>query len=54
MDGPMAHWLVGEVTATKATMHSRPERADYHIGTETLPNSCVEAAVGNLRQWTKV
>ncbi len=32
-------------------MHSRPERADGHIGTETRPKLLREAAVGNFRQW---
>ena len=29
-------------------MHSRPERADGHIGTETRPKLLREAAVGNF------
>ena len=36
---------------TKATMRSRPERADGHTGTETRPRLLREAAVGNFRQW---
>ena len=36
---------------TKATIGSRPERADGHIGTETRPKLLREAAVGNIAQW---
>ena len=43
-------WLAGQ-RPTKATMRSRPERADGHIGTETRPRLLREAAVGNFRQW---
>ena len=43
-------WLAGQ-RPTKATMRSRPERADGHIGTETRPKLLREAAVGNFRQW---
>ena len=38
-------WLAGQ-RPTKATMRSRPERADGHIGTETRPRLLREAAVG--------
>ena len=39
---------LGGVTATKATISSRPERVDGHIGTETRPRLLREAAVGIL------
>ncbi len=39
--------------STKATIHSRPERVDGHIGTETRPRLLREAAVGNIAQWGK-
>ena len=53
MDGPRVLAQL-EVTAHQATMHSRPERVIGHTGTETRPRLLREAAVGNLRQWTKV
>ena len=34
-------------------MHSRPERVNGHIGTETRPRLLREAAVGNFRQWAQ-
>ena len=38
-------------TSTTATIHSRPERVNGHIGTETRPRLLREAAVGNIAQW---
>ena len=38
---------------TKATISSRPERVNGHIGTETRPRLLREAAVGNIAQWGK-
>ena len=35
------------------TIHSRPERVNGHIGTETRPRLLREAAVGNFGQWGK-
>ena len=43
-------WLAGQ-RPTKATIGSRPERADGHIGTETRPRLLREAAVGDIAQW---
>ena len=40
-------WLVRQ-RLTKATISSRPERVNGHIGTDLR-----EAAVGNLAQWAK-
>jgi hypothetical protein len=37
----------------KATISSRPERVNGHIGTETRPRLLREAAVKNLAQWGK-
>ena len=39
---------------TKATISSRPERVNGHIGTETRPRLLREAAVGNIAQWRKL
>ncbi len=36
---------------TKATISSRPERVNGHIGTEIRPRLLREAAVKNLAQW---
>ena len=38
---------------TKATIGSRPERLNGHIGNETRPRLLREAAVGNIAQWGK-
>ncbi len=38
---------------TKATMGSRPERVNGHIGTEVRPRLLWEAAVGNFARWAK-
>ena len=35
------------------TIHSRTERLNGHIGTETRPKLLREAAVGNIAQWGK-
>ena len=45
-------WLAG-YRPTKATIGSRLERVDGHIGTETRPKLLREAAVGNIAQWGK-
>ena len=52
MDPRWISWLAGQ-RPTKATIHSRPERVDGHIGTETRPRLLREAAVGNIAQWGK-
>ena len=36
-----------------ATIGSRTERLNGHIGTETRPRLLREAAVGNIAQWGK-
>ena len=38
---------------TKATIGSRPERVNGHIGTETRSRLLREAAVGNIAQWAE-
>ena len=43
-------WLAVQRT-TKATIGSRTERSNGHIGTETRPRLLREAAVGNIAQW---
>ena len=45
-------WLAVQGT-TKATIGSRSERMNGHIGTETRPRLLREAAVGNLRNGRK-
>ena len=45
-------WLVRQ-RLTKATISSRPERVNGHIGTETRSKLLREAAVGNIAQWGK-
>ena len=52
MDPRLISQLAGE-RPTKATISSRPERVDGHIGTETRPKLLREAAVGNIAQWGK-
>ena len=50
MDPRLISQLAGQ-RPTKATISSRPERADGHIGTETRPRLLREAAVGDIAQW---
>ena len=45
-------WLVRQ-RLTKATISSRPERVNGHIGTETRSRLLREAAVGNIAQWAQ-
>ena len=51
--GPRLISLLAGQRPTKATISSRPERADGHIGTETRPKLLREAAVGDIAQWGK-
>ncbi len=51
--GPRPISLLAGQRPTKATIGSRPERADGHIGTETRPRLLREAAVGDIAQWGK-
>ena len=50
MDPRLISLLAGQ-RPTKATISSRPERVNGHIGTETRPKLLREAAVGNIGQW---
>ena len=50
MDPRLISLLAGQ-RPTKATISSRSERMDGHIGTETRPKLLREAAVGNIAQW---
>ena len=52
MDSRLISQLVG-YRPTKATISSRPERVNGHIGTETRPKLLREAAVGNIAQWAQ-
>ena len=49
--GPRPISLLAGQRPTKATIGSRPERVDGHIGTETRPRLLREAAVGDIAQW---
>ena len=50
--GGMGMNLADKIAACwpKATIHSRPERVDGHIGTETLGPDSTGGAVGNIKK----
>ena len=53
MDSRPISQLAGQ-RPTKATIGSRVERLNGHIGTETRPRLLREAAVGDIAQWRKL